>query len=406
MEESELSNTNKEIISKARILLGVDNSEVLKLLYSFKILSREDSDDIYSVVAAIKSDHIDIVDKKSYHLCKIIESENTPEELSELCFQQIISILRSEDHELANKVFENICYSLKGFEKQRYGLLHIYLNTTKKISVLGNFFYNFKDPIYLFDVMARRHDAIGFRLSIDNLSNTISHFWSTNKVATENQILELFSYDRFGMLATKIIISSHYGVYPVDLLKLDTKEKQMLAIQSICNYPHSIDKLLPLVLHLRNSKFKGVKIFLQNTLAELIFDAYHETLLNLVRENLTSSPADKRFLLPLKKANDDYEKMKEFKSSIMDLSPRENERHLMDLYYGLEHETQATLMKDSNNDNSFLSAIKSMTIVRGNAWKIEDHAVPSPMQLIQSSILIDSRAYKNPIDYEYNLENL
>jgi hypothetical protein len=397
---------NEKLILKAKDLLNTNAVEGIKLFINIKISSKEEAEEIYSIVNSISTADVDTAYYVSFLLCKIIENECSTDGFVELCFQQIIPMLQSENHEIANRVFDNIRYSLKGYEKQKYGLLHIYLTNTKEINVLNDFFYNFYDPIYLFDILKRRYNAIGFRMSVDNYSNTIYNFWRKNKIATEAQMLNLFSHSQFGMLATKIIVSGHYDVYPINLLKLDTKEKQKLAIQSILNFPHSIDKLLPLVLSLRNSKFKEVIIFLQNTLSELIFEAYHSTLLDLVKKNITTSSKDKKFIEPLKDANDNYEKMRELKGQIMDLDPRENERHLMDLYYSLEHETQAIMMKDNKKDNSFLSAVKTMVIVRGNSWKLENHEIPSPMQLIQSSVLIDSRAYKNPLDYEYNLENL
>lgn len=397
---------NKNPILEAKDLLKVNVIDGLKSFINIKISSKEEAREIFSSVNTIIAYDSETASYISVLLFNIIENENSNDELIELCFQQIIPMLQSENHDIADRVFGNIKYNLNGFEKQKYGLLHIYLTNTKKINTLNDFFYNFNNPIYFFDILARRYNAIGFRMSIDNYSDTIYNFWRKNKDATETQILDLFSYNQFGMLATKIIVSGHYDVYPINLLKLDTKEKQKLAIQSLLNFPYSIDKLLPLALSLRKSKFKEVTVFLQNTLSELIFEAYHSTLLDLVKKNITTSLKDKKFIEPLEKANEDYEKMRELKNQIMDLNPWENERHLMDLYYSLEHETQAIMMKDNKKDNSFLSAVKTVVIVRGNSWKNENHEIPSPMHSIKSSVLIDSRSYKNPLDYEYNLENL
>lgn len=397
---------NKNPIIEAKDLLKVNIIEGLKSFINIKISSKEETKEIFSSVNTITADDPETASYISILLFNIIENENSNDELIELCFQQIIPMLRSENHDIADRVFDNIKYNLNGFEKQKYGLLHIYLTNTKKINTLNDFFYNFNNPIYFFDILARRYNAIGFRMSVDNYSDTIYNFWRKNKDATEAQILDLFSYNQFGMLATKIIVSGHYDVYPINLLKLDTREKQKLAIQSLLNFPYSIDKLLPLALSLRKSKFKEVTVFLQNTLSELIFEAYHCTLLDLVKKNITTSLKDKKFIEPLEKANKDYEKMRELKNQIMDLNPMENERHLIDLYYSLEHETQAIMMKDNKSDNSFLFAAKNIVVVRGNSWKLDSHEVPLPMQLISSSFLVDSRAYKNPLDYEYNLENL
>ena len=127
--------------------------------------------------------------------------------------------------------------------------------------------------------------------------NSLNHFLDTNKEETEEQILNLFNFRKYSLLAVKIILSDHSGVYSVDLLKLLKQEAQLFAIDSICNYPHSIDDLLPLLLKLKESKFKEVKDYLQTKLAELIFEVYHESLLDLIKKNLTNSQKDKNFLV-------------------------------------------------------------------------------------------------------------
>ena len=399
---------NKVTIENAKALLVANPFEGLRLFCIITVdASKEELEDIFTSVNTIGFEEIEIAYQKSFLLCKIIENKNSTKEFTDLCFRQIIPMLESANHEIADRVFDNIHYSLEGFEHEKYGLLHIYLNNTKKISIIEDFFYHFKDPKYVFDVLVRRYEAHGFRLSIDKHSNTVSDFWRKNKDATEQQILNLFSQEQFGMLAVKIIASNHNAPYLVDLLKLEAKEQQLLSIESICSYPHSFDKLLPIVLVLRNSKHKGVKEYLQTKLADLIFNGYHRTLLNLVEKHISKSVSDKKFLAPLKKASKDYEEMREVKNSIQDLNPWENERNLIDLYYRLEHETQAIMMKDNRNDkSSFLSMLKNTAIVRGNAWKHEDDDTVSPLHLIQSSIMVDSRAYKNPMAYEQKLENL
>lgn len=408
MEEKAGKSLDSDTIEKAKSLLVSEPIEGLELYCTLvDNCSKDDLDEIYASVQNIANEESDITYKKSFLLCKIIENKYTTKELADSCFCQIIPMLESDNHELVDRVFKNIQYSLKGFEHEKYGLLNIYLNNTKKISVLGDFFYSFTDPKYIFDAMIRMYEVQGFRLSIDKFSNTISHLWNNDRNAVESQILNLFSHRQFGMLAVKIIASYHNAPYPVDLLKLEIKEHQLLSIDCICSYPHSIDKLLPIVLVLRNSTHKGVKEYLQTKLADLIFNGYHRALLNLVEKHISKSVDDKKFLAPLKKASADYEEMKKVKNSIQDLNPWENERNLIDLYYRLEHETQAIMMKDNRNDkSSFLSMLKNTVIVRGNAWKHEDDDIVSPLHSIQSSIMVDSRAYKNPIAYEQKLENL
>lgn len=336
----------------------------------------------------------------------LIENDKTSSEIKKKCFEEIIELLKSEDHKIANAVFHNVQYNLDNHEHEKYSLLHIYLNNTKNFNVIKGFFYNSKDPKYLFDILIRNYDVSGFRGSIDLFKNSLNHFLDINKEETEEQILDLFNFRKYSLLAVKIILSDRSGVYRVDLLKLSKQEAQLFAIDSICNYPHSIDDLLPLLLKLKESNFKEVKDYLQTKLAELIFEVYHESLLDLIKKNLTNSKKDKDFLISLQKALDEYSKMRESKATIKDLDPRENERNLMDLYYRLEHENQAKMMKNSDKDeNSFLSMMKNLTIVRGRAWKNDDSEDILPLGLIESSMMIDIRAYKNPTVYEQNLEN-
>lgn len=406
MDSYESSSAITQTLEEAKSLLASNPIEGLRLFCTIitecKLVELED---IYMSASAIPSEESPIANSRSFLLCKLIENENTSKELKDNCFQEIISMLKSNDAEIVDSVFSSIQYGLAGFEHEKYHLLHIYLNKTKKIAVLKDFFYQFKDPRYIFDIVVRMYEVQGFKLSLALFSDAIEHFWSSATAETERQILNLFSQKEFGMLAVKIIVSPHSYTYPVDLLKLTSLEDQKTAIECICRYPHSIDSLLPMLLKLRASGHKEIKVFLQSKLAELIFETYHGTLLELIEKGITTSNVDKRFIAPLKKALQAYDEMKDYKNGVKDINPWENEKNFMDLYYSLEHETQAVLMKDSQKDSSFLSMLKNTIIVRGNAWKHEDDAAVRPLAHIQSSTLVDSRAYKNPLAYEQELEN-
>ena len=396
----------KNTIEKAKALLASNPIEGLKLFCTIiSECSLLELEDIYKSANAIPSEELAIANFRSFLLCQLIENENSPKELKDKCFRDIISMLKSDDLEIVNSVFSKIQYSLVGFEHEKYHLLHIYLNKTKKITVLKDFFYEFKDPRYIFDFIVRMYEVQGFRLSLELFSDTVEHFWRTTRAETEIQILNLFSQKEFGMLAVKIIASPHSYTYPVDLLKLTSQEEQKTAIECICRYPHSIDRLLRMLLQLRFSDYKEVKVYLQSKLAELIFETYHGTLLDLIENGITKSALDKRFITPLKRAFQAYEEMKLFKDEVKDINPWENEKDLVNLYYGLEHETQALMMKDRQKDSSFLSMLKNTIIVRGNAWKHENDNAIRPLAHIQTSTLVDSRLYKNPIAYEQELDN-
>lgn len=384
----------KDAITALKAFTGYSLSNVLEVKQLFELLNK------------IETITVELVNLKSVLFCNLIENDNASAEIKENCIKELVKLLKSEDHKKADSAFQNIQYNLDNYEYEKYYLLNVYLNNTKNFSVFKYFFHNFKNPQYLFDILIKRYDVSGFRGSIDLFKNSLNHFSDTNKEETEEQILDLFNFRKYSLLAIKIILSTHGGVHQIDLLKLSEKQAQLFAIDSICNYPHSIDDLLPLLLNLKESNFKEVKDYLQTKLAELIFEVYHESLLDLIKKNLTNSKKDKNFLIPLQKALDEYSKMRESKATIKDLDPRENERNLMDLYYRLEHENQAKMMKNTDMDeNSFLYAIKNTTVVRGRAWKNDDSDDILPLGLIESSMMIDTRAYKNPTVYEQNLEN-
>lgn len=130
-----------------------------------------------------------------------------------------------------------------------------------------------------------------------------------------------------------LLLDRKIGALPIDLLKLDTKQEQAKAIEAITLFPHTFDKLLPIVLPLRRSPYPEVVKFLNIKLSELIYDAYHRSLLDDIENLLDESKEDKAFVRPLRDAHKNYESIVSKKESINDLNPYENERDLMDLYY-------------------------------------------------------------------------
>ncbi|MEZ7500793.1 hypothetical protein QO200_18925 [Flavobacterium sp. Arc3] len=388
------------------LIFEKDPITALKAFSGYNLSNGSDIKQLFELLNKIEPITVELVNLKSVLFCNFIENDNASAEIKENSIKELVKLLKSEDHKKADSAFQNIQYNLEKYEYEKYYLLNVYLNNTQNFNVFNYFFHNFKNPQYLFDILIKRYDASGFRGSIDLFKNSLNHFLDTNKEETEEQILDLFNFRKYSLLAVKIILSTHGGVHQVNLLKLSEKQAQLFAIDSICNYPNSIDDLLPLLLKLKESNLKEVKDYLQTMLAELIFEVYQESLLDLIKKNLTNSKKDKDFLIPLQKAFDEYSKMREFKAKIKDLDPKENERNLMDLYYRLEHENQAKMMKNIDKDkNSFLSMMKNMVIVRGRAWKNDDSEDILPLGYFESSMMIDTRAYKNPPVYEQNLEN-
>jgi hypothetical protein len=394
----------RESLQMANDLSEQDAIESLKAVRGFSLLAISEIKKVFDLASGIVCDNADIANYLSRVFCVIIENPNTPKDIIEKSVRKILDLLKSANHEIAHAVFHEIRYGIRNHEYEKYVMLHSYLNNTLNSKVLDDFFYNFKDPQYLIDLLVRKYEMNGFRESIDRFHQQILHLWSENPVQVESQILDLFHYKKFGLLAVKIMLSGNGYPIPIDIHKLDN-ESQAIALESMCRYPHSIDNLTPTILQFRKSKFPSIKKQLQLLLAELIFTTYHQSLYNSIEKEVGAAK-EKRFLAPLKKALDAYEEMKQFKA-IKELDPMENDKNFIDLYYRLEHESQAKLMNEMRDNPSGLSAMfKSVTVVRGRAWKLDGKDEVLPMGLIKTSMMIDSKAYKNPIAYEQNLENL
>ncbi|UWY30048.1 hypothetical protein N4T20_08905 [Flavobacterium sp. TR2] len=403
---SEMYNlSDSQAIEYSKKLLEIDRAEAFKTFSHFNITCKEEVENIFNLTKDLDCRTVNEIDQQTFLFCKLIENINISHEIRNECFNKIVIHLKSENLEIANATFHNITYCLENYETQRYQLLFIYLNNTKNFKIINDFFYTFKTPNYLFDFIMKDFDAKGFRNSADIFDDTISHFWNESKKEVELIILNMFSQRRYSLLALKIILSSNSDFpYPINFLDIKTEEAQKNAIDAFSIFPYSIDKLIPLILKLKESKFINVRTHLSKELENLVFETYHESLYELVIPHLNGIK-DRKLIKSLKNAITDYKNLKEQKSKIKDLSPWENEKDLLDLYYRLEHENNAKISKNFPAKESFLSMTKGTIIVRGKAWKLEDQDEALPLQAFKSSLLINSRAYKNPNNYENELEN-
>ncbi|MGI9526724.1 MAG: hypothetical protein ACR2MS_06420 [Weeksellaceae bacterium] len=395
------------IIEKIVELKNKDVLACLGVLGSIRYNNEQDVEKAFNQIEELEFENIEIANQQSYLIRNIIENEYTTEIIRKNAFKLYVKFLKNGTNEVINRVFKGI-YFIKEYEAEKYNLLHLYLSKTGNFEVIKWFFDYFNNPAYIFDIMMRLFNTTpNYRFSMSLFENGIRHGWNTNQAKTEQHILNLFKqHPALGILGVKTIFTAYLGIFHVDLLKLDKAEYQINAIDSICKHPHSFDKLLPLIIPLRNSKLKGVREHLQNSLAYLVFKSYHSTLYNQIKGDLGNNKKDKQFIEPIKKALDNYNKLKELKESIDDLNPYQNERHLMDLYRRLEHETQAKMMQEVNQGKgSFLEVAKNTIIVRGNSWMIREGEI-SPLGKVESSILIDGNSYLNPDLYEHNLNTI
>lgn len=394
----------KSLLQKAIELKEKNEVIALGILGRLKYKNKEDVKTAYQQIGDLEFENKEIAVQQSYLIQNIIQSKKSTDATIKDAFKLYANFLRNGNDEIIEIVFQDV-YFFDNNEAEKYNLLHLYLSRTKNFSVIDRFFNYFKDPVYIFDIMMRLFNTSpDYRFSMNSFENGIRHVWNKNQLETEKRILYLFEVNsQFGILGVKVILSAYSRMFSVDLLKLKHAQHQINAIDSICKNPHSFDKLLILLLPLRNSQHKDVIKHLQGKLARKVYSSYHETIFNQIQENISNSKKDKHFLKPIKKALDDYHKLKKLKESLNDLNPFENERDLMDLYYRLEHEAQAEMMNEVNaGKGTFMEMCKNTVIVRGNSWMFRDGEI-SALNKFESSMLIDGNSYLNPDLYEHNL---
>lgn len=337
---------------------------------------------------------------------KLLEIKYDSQEVTDKVFDKFYEYYEKEDEDIKVWIVQIISRGIDGFEDERYEFLHHILSKTENIRVIQYFFENFKDPKYYFHFFEFAYRRLEFRTNLSLFEGGIRHFWQSNKMETEEFILKFLSNENI----KKRIGGIHLilmGVFPVNVLCINSEIGQLRSIEAFERFPHSIDKLVPLLLLFRNSKYKAVKEELKQTLTRLIFEAYHEHIYKIILKHLSNSKADRNLKVFFAKILDSYNEMCEFKGKINDLSPNQNEYNLMELYYRLEHENQAKMMEEvKEGKGTFLEHLgKTSVIVRGNAWKLDGQDEIRKLGSHQHSIFVDGRIYKNPDLYEHLLNS-
>lgn len=393
-----------EYLVKLKERLTKSTKEALWVYSLLKINSQKIYNEILEVV--VKDSSTEYL----FHKTRIIESLMNslfikPKD-SETLSNKLFDFFENPDDNEIHSYFHTITYGFEKFEDLKYELLHGYLNRTQNIKTISSFFYSFKEPKYLFHLIGVIYNNGWHRNSISLFEQPLSHFWSTSREKTEEFILSLISTkQKTGLLPIEIIMTGRETPIQIDLLKLNTEEEQVLAIAMICNFPHSFDKLLPILIKLKDSKFPKVIENLQMQLSILVYECYNETLIEWLENLIKKSRKKTAFLKPIKQSLELYKEIKELKYKNKDLNPYFNEKSLMDLYYNLENENRAKMMESVRNNPSGLSSLfKSTSIIRGNSWKFEHENNVMPLGKVESQMYIDTRVYKNPELHEYQLE--
>jgi hypothetical protein len=345
-----------------------------------------------------------------YIFKSLIENTFTPKEIRQKCFKYLEEMFFIENDQLQEAIFSYLQF-MDGYEVERYKILSktILTKSDKYFSRVNDFFYNFSNSFYFFELFVNIcyfYNKHNLTFDARIFTESLAHFWKVDRNNTEQHLLDLLFYDlpfvRIG--AVQLIACERSGIYEINLLALDTELKQLRALEALFFYCFfDIDKFLPLLLSLHQSPYPNVILYLQANLSQLSVEAYP----NYLYERIAKLISDDIFLEPIKADIELYQKIQNAKESIHDLNPRKNELDWMNLFYKLEREEQEKMMrKENSKPNTIMSMFKTSIIVRGNSWKVGDNKV-SPLGLVQHSIPMDMRMYKNPdlFDRIHNIFN-
>ncbi len=358
-----------------------------QIIECFKIAQSSDSEDLESLVNI------------AYIYKSLIVNAVTSVDIKEECFRKIKELYKIDNNNLKNSILMD-CRCIEGYEKERYDIfISAVLPASENVlELINDYFYWFKNPDYFFDLFEHILDLLFLRgvgmVDVRFFEKAFSHFWSICREKSEEHILILLSHNKSYLRigAVNLLMNSHIQNYKVDLLKLQTEQQQLRAIEAVlfCGF-YNIEKLLPLIICFWNSPYSKVVGYLQERLSYMIFESYNDYLYELIIKHVS----DKAFLKPLKDSLYDYHALRKEKEAINDLNPYKNEHDFMNSFYNLEDEHQKKIMKSHDKNNSFLSMFKNTIIVRGNSWKIGGNDV-SPLSKFEHSFQIDLNMIKNP----------
>jgi hypothetical protein len=350
-----------------------------------------------------------IVNQLIYLLTAILKSKFANDEIVEFCFQQFQNLFDYEKSKNKLMVVDAMTNWIENYEKERNYFLLQNHGEFGDFELIEVYFSRFKDCTFFFQFFQSVYRALEGKMKPGLFSSSVNHFSRQNADKAERFILDFLSHEElfWRKAGMHLIKTKDVGVHQLDLLRLETEMEQLRALEVLTEYNWNLEESLPMVLVLRNSSFPSVKKELQKVLSKLTFESYHEVLVEKISNSLTNSADDKKFIRPIKEALKKYHKLVEVKSSIKDLNPVENERSFMDLYYRLEHENQAKMMKEieRGKGNFLTSFFKNSVIVRGHSWKVEGRDEIAPLAKIEHSFSIDARAFKNIELFEHQSKN-
>jgi len=397
------NSNDQSVLSDILTIYDKNKIECLELLEKLEIKNIKDAERCFDLINSLDFLNLEVANLQASVLIQFLTNQISTDSLVEKSTNNLQELIRNGSDEIVEQVFQKVRYSLRNKDGLKYSLLISYISRTENFEIIKDFFYDFNNPVYIFDLMIKLYSVTPtYRFNLDLFSNGISRAWQIKPESTEELTLNLFTGDStFAILAVKVLFVNSLNPISIDLLKLKNKTHQLNAIKAICKFPHSFDKLLPTLIVLRRSRFKDVVGQLQTELSKKVYETYHDTIYKKIKNSITKTKKDIKFLEPIKEALDDYHKLKTFKESINDLNPFENEKTLIDLYYRLEREENVRMM-NTERTGTIASLFKKIVIVRGNSIKY-NNSPPTKMAKIESSLLIDLESYRNPDLYEHKL---
>lgn len=352
-----------------------------------------------------------IVDDQNEFLFSIAQNEFSSQYQRKQLYGLWNHLMKNTDNERRKSIIKNIgLIESAEDEKYKYIMLVNYLNLTEDFSIVSSFLQNFETPNCLYEMLGNLYQkAEGRKNSLLNVfRSALVHFFRKDPITSELLILKFFdSQYGLGTLPIDIMTLDLPEVFPVDLLKLETEDLQIGSIRKFEFVTFGFDKMVPILLKLRSSKFPNVVLELQNLLSGLAFEVYGDLMISWVEQYIGKDKKSKAFLKPIIDAVEKRKLLMEKKMSIADLNPIRNETNLVELYHSLQKEAQDKSFSKARSKPGFLmSLMKNTSIVRGNAWRHGDcDSKVSGLTNVSTGFVIDSRIYKNPDLFEFQIKN-
>lgn len=401
---------SKELFLKIKEILAKNPTNGIHLLAFSQLTEKHISEALNTASNCI--DDASTKEQLNNLFYNIAESQNASSLQRESAYKLWVKLLENSDTEFCHQIIHLV--SLIDKEKDeiyKFNILVLYLNKTSNFSIVKNFFHQFKNPSYLYKLLSDLYQKTPGRKSnlVRLFSQPVEHLFRVNREESENYILEFFNpVYKLNTLPVDIIMIKHSSPFKVDLLKLETEEIQLAAINKFYYTTSNFDKILPILLQLRKSAFPKVKESLKAHLAELAYQVYGKLLVEWINSIVGKERGLKSFLKTINIAADLHEEERAGKFTVNDLNPFYHEKNLLELYNDLSKENQTKLMQESRDNPSFLmSHFKNSNVVRGNSVRHGDcKSTVTPLGTVSVSSMLDSRVYKNPDLLEFELNNL